>query len=176
MKIFTSLDSFGDNKLTLKRTKKRDAFWFRLSRLADHSLIWFILGLIKFAIDQNLRHLIIFVIVMAAESALTNGPIKFLFKRSRPHENENTYVKGEKLPYGMRMPITSSFPSGHATAAMCATTLLGICLPWTLLLLYPFGIAVGYSRMYTRMHHLSDILAGFILGLAYAYIAIAFLY
>jgi undecaprenyl-diphosphatase len=176
MKIFTRLDNFGDKKLTLKRTKERDAFWFRLSKFADHSVIWFVLGIIKFAIDKNLKHFVIFVVVMAVESALTNGPIKFIFKRSRPHENEQTYAKGEKLPHGMRMPITSSFPSGHATAAMCAATLLGICAPLSLIFLYPLGIAVGYSRMYTRMHHLSDVLAGFILGLIYGYLAVAFFY
>lgn len=176
MRIFKTLDAFGEEKLTLKRTKKRDAFWFRLSKYGDHSLIWFALGIIKLAIDRNLRQFIIFVIIMAVESGLTNGPIKYVFKRERPHENEQTYVKGESLPHGMRMPITSSFPSGHATAAMCATTLLGICAPLTLIFLYPLGIAIGYSRMYTRMHHLSDVLAGFILGLAYGYLAVAFLY
>ena len=123
MRLFKRLDDFGDSKLTLKRNQGRDAFWFRLSKSADHSFIWFLLGLIN-----------------------------------------------------MRRPKTSSFPSGHATAGICAAILLGINEPFLYLGLIPLGIMVGYSRMYTRMHHLSDILAGFILGLAYGLLAINVIY
>ena len=38
MKLFDKIDSFADKKLTLNRTKSRDAFWFRLSKYADHSI------------------------------------------------------------------------------------------------------------------------------------------
>lgn len=176
MKIFEKLDNFGDAKLTLKRTTSRDAFWFRLSKFADHSLLWFVLGLIKFALDRDVKELLIFTIVMAVESALTNGPIKYIFRRKRPYENENSFKKGEKLPHGMRMPITSSFPSGHAAAAMCACTMLASPNYFLLILLYPLAILVGYSRMYTRMHHLSDVLGGFILGLIYGIAATAILF
>ena len=176
MRIFSKVDSFGDEKLTLKRTPPRDAFWFRLSKLADHSAIWFVLGIIQFAIFRNIRDFIIFIAAIAIESGLTNGPIKFMFKRKRPHEIENTFNKEEKLPYGMRRPITSSFPSGHATAGMCAAILLGFKQPLFLIGLIPLALLVGYSRMYTRMHHLSDVFCGFILGGIYAFIVIVSLY
>jgi undecaprenyl-diphosphatase len=66
----------------------------------------------------------------------------------------------------MRRPITSSFPSGHATTAfMCAGVLAGrtTVLGW-------FALAglVASSRVYVRMHHASDVLAGAALGLALA--------
>ena len=57
---------------------------------------------------------------MGVESALTNGAIKSLFRRVRP---EHEIAEGP-LPYGMRRPITSSFPSGHATAAFTAAAIL----------------------------------------------------
>ena len=168
------LDAFGD-KITLMRTPKRDAFWFRLSHFADHSLIWFALGLIRFAFLRDWMDLLRFVCVMAVESALTNGPIKYIFRKTRPHERTGEYKDGEKLPYGMRMPITSSFPSGHATAAMCAAVLLSSGHVWVAFFVFPLGLAVAYSRMYTRMHHLSDVLAGLVLGLFFGYLAVTLL-
>lgn len=173
--MISKFDNFADKHLTLKRTKLRDAFWFRLSHSADHSVIWFVLGLLRFLIVRNLSDLIRFVCVMAVESALTNGPIKYIFRRTRPHEKENEFAKGEKLPHGLRMPITSSFPSGHATAAMCAACLLSYGFPPIAFAVFPLGLAVAYSRMYTRMHHASDVIGGLILGLIFGYLAIRFI-
>lgn len=173
--MIKTLDNFGDKYLLLKRTEKRDALLFRLSHFADHSLIWFVLGLIRFAFTRDWKDLARFVVVMAAESALTNGPIKFLFRRARPHEKENVYQQGEKLPYGLRMPITSSFPSGHAVSAMVASCLLSSSYQIIGLIIFPLGLLVAYTRLYTRMHHLSDILAGLTLGLGFGYLVCRFL-
>lgn len=170
------IDSFGDKYLTLSRTPRRDAFWFRLSHAADHSVLWFVLALVRFAFEREWKELLYFTAIMAIESALTNGPIKFIFRRSRPHEQEKTYASDEKLPFGLRRPITSSFPSGHATAAMCACVLLSSSYPIMGLVLFPLGFAVAYSRMYTRMHHLTDIIGGLILGLLFGYVACRYAY
>lgn len=169
------LDTFAERHFTLPRTKKRDAFWFRLSRAADHSLLWFALGLVRFVFVQEWQDLLRFVLVMGAESGLTNGPIKYCFRRTRPHERDDTYEKGEPLPYGMRMPVTSSFPSGHAAAAMCAACLLSSSHHMVAFFVFPLGLLVAYSRMYTRMHHLSDVLGGLALGLFYGYLACRFI-
>jgi undecaprenyl-diphosphatase len=61
----------------------------------------------------------------------------------------------------MHRPITSSFPSGHATAAFCAATLLGGGPGW-----YALASAVSASRVYVRLHHASDVAAGAAFGLA----------
>jgi len=172
--MINKIDKFGE-KITLARTSKRDAFWFRLSHFADHSMIWFVLGLLRFAFVRSWQDFLRFVAVMAVESALTNGPIKFIFRKSRPHERTGEFSKEEKLPYGMRMPITSSFPSGHATAAMCAATLLSSGYPYIAIFIFPLGLAIAYSRMYTRMHHLSDVLGGLALGLLFGYLAVTFI-
>ncbi len=173
--LLKKIDSFGDKYITLKRSPKLDAVFFRLSHSADHSLIWFVLGVIRFVILRDERDFARFIIVMAVESGLTNGPIKYIFRRSRPHEREGTYKKGEKLPYGLRMPITSSFPSGHAVSAMCAACMLSSGYPMVAFFVFPLGLLVAYTRLYTRMHHLSDVLAGLALGLFFGYLATRFL-
>ncbi|MFN8015501.1 MAG: phosphatase PAP2 family protein [Acidimicrobiia bacterium] len=173
--MIKTIDNFGDKYLLLKRTQIRDAFLYRLSHFADHSILWFALAVIRFLIVRDWKDILRFAVVMLVESGLTNGPIKWMFRRARPHEKENTYNKHEKLPYGLRMPITSSFPSGHAVAAMCAATLLSSSYHLAAIFLFPLGILVAYTRLYTRMHHLSDITAGLILGLLFGYLACRFI-
>jgi undecaprenyl-diphosphatase len=63
----------------------------------------------------------------------------------------------------MHRPITTSFPSGHATTAFTAATLLAGRA--TTPLWFGLAAAVSASRVYTRMHHASDVLAGAALGL-----------
>jgi undecaprenyl-diphosphatase len=103
---------------------------------------------------------------LGVESVLTNGPIKALFRRVRP---EDTHPPEGPLPYGMHRPVTSSFPSGHAASAFTAATLLagGPATP----LWFALASAVAASRVYTRMHHTSDIVAGAALGVALGVLA-----
>ena len=88
--------------------------------------------------------------------------MKSLFRRVRP-EHE---IADGPLPYGMRRPITSSFPSGHATAAFTAASILARTgrgdIVWYLLA----GVVAG-SRVYVKMHHASDVVVGAAIGLAF---------
>jgi undecaprenyl-diphosphatase len=87
--------------------------------------------------------------------------VKSFFRRVRPPEH---FTNTDPLPYGMRRPITSSFPSGHAaTAFMCAVVLSrgNRAAPFY----FSLAALVAFSRVYTRMHHTSDVVAGAALGL-----------
>ncbi|GGO12952.1 phosphatase PAP2 family protein [Micromonospora parathelypteridis] len=71
-------------------------------------------------------------------------------------------------------PPTSSFPSGHTSAAVALYVGVAVLMAlrvrstgakvawWTLLLTVPLGVAV--TRMYRGMHHPSDVLASFVNG------------
>jgi undecaprenyl-diphosphatase len=96
-----------------------------------------------------------FSIALGIESAATNGLIKLLFQRVRPFEYEDVEFR-----HGLRRPITSSFPSGHATAAFCAAALMGGGPAW-----YSVASAVAATRVYVRLHYASDVVAGAALGL-----------
>ena len=72
-------------------------------------------------------------------------------------------MTADPLPYGMHLPITSSFPSGHATAGFTAAMLLsrpGHRAPW-----FVVAAAVASSRVYVRMHFASDVIGGAVVGL-----------
>jgi undecaprenyl-diphosphatase len=71
-------------------------------------------------------------------------------------------------------PPTSSFPSGHTSAAMALYVGIAVLLAlrarsrpakvawWALLVLVPVGVAL--TRMYRGMHHPSDVVASFLNG------------
>ena len=65
----------------------------------------------------------------------------------------------------MRRPTTSSFPSGHASsAAFAATVLTGWDGRRTAPLWWALAIAVATSRAFVRIHHPSDVVAGMATG------------
>lgn len=146
------------------RSPVADRVFYGLSSAADHSLLWNAIVALRGTLAGDPGLVLRGAAVLGAESAITNGAIKALFGRARPE------VDDEPLPMGMRRPVTSSFPSGHATAAFTAAALLaqGSRRPG---LWYGLAGAVAASRVYTRMHHASDVLAGAALGVAFGAIA-----
>ncbi|MEV0387406.1 phosphatase PAP2 family protein [Nonomuraea sp. NPDC050643] len=80
------------------------------------------------------------------------------------------------VPHLDPAPPTSSFPSGHMSAAVAFYCGIGLILTlhiraralqvliWALAVAAP--LAVGFSRLYRGMHFVSDVLWGLLLGLA----------
>ncbi len=97
------------------------------------------------------------VLAIAIAAAFANGPAKLLARRRRP--------SGHSAPRLIRMPRSSSFPSGHSAAAFAFTT--GACgeLPGLLPLLGPLACLVAYSRVHTGVHYPSDVAAGAAIGI-----------
>jgi undecaprenyl-diphosphatase len=139
------------------RSPALDRIVYPLSSAADHSILWHIAGAARaLARGGDLEWATRFSVAMGVESALTNGAIKSLFNRIRPVDYDRVDFRA-----GLRRPITSSFPSGHATAAFCAAQLLGGGPAW-----YAAATAVASTRVYVRLHHASDVVAGAALGFA----------
>lgn len=93
---------------------------------------------------------------IALAACLANGPAKLLARRPRPSADS-------KAPL-IRMPRSTSFPSGHSATAFAFAT--GACREWPLLtpLLLPLAAIVGYSRVHTGVHYPSDVAAGAAIG------------
>ncbi len=136
------------------RNPTLDKFMYLLSSSADHSLLWHGAGVVRGFRHDDVEGAARFSAALGVESALTNGPIKMVFERVRPLPYEQVEFR-----YGLRRPITSSFPSGHATAGFCAATLMGGGAGW-----YAAAAVVGFTRVYVRLHYASDVIAGAALG------------
>ncbi len=148
------------------RGPKLDPVFYGLSSAADHGLLWLLVGAGRAARRGDPAIALRMGAALGVESLLTNGPIKAVFRRVRP---EDDHADDAPLPYGMHRPLTSSFPSGHAASAFTAATLLagGPSTP----LWFALAGAVAASRVYTQMHHTSDVVAGAALGVALGLIA-----
>ena len=148
-------DTAVDRACDRLRSPLLDRIVYPLSSAADHSILWHGIGVTRaLRAGGDLAGAARFSAALGIESALTNGPVKMVFGRLRPVDFTEVDFR-----YGLRRPVTSSFPSGHATAAFCAATLLGGGAGW-----YALAAAVAATRVYVRLHHASDVLAGAVLG------------
>jgi undecaprenyl-diphosphatase len=82
--------------------------------------------------------------------------VKRLFRRDRPEASDH--------PHELRRPRTSSFPSGHASSAVMAATLLSASHRRARPLWWALAAAVAWSRVHVKVHHASDVLGGAVLG------------
>lgn len=130
------------------------------SHLGDWGLVWNIVTVaLALRSEDDARRAPRLVAAFGVESLIVNQGIKRLFRRSRP-EGRPT-VSGR-----LREPVTTSFPSGHASSAAFATVVLGDARPGLRPLVVPIAVIVATSRIHTRMHHPSDVIAGAVVGWA----------
>lgn len=99
-------------------------------------------------------------------SAVANLAIKPLGRRRRPDP-----IAGEvPVARQVRMPTTTSFPSGHSASAFAFATGVGHVLPREAVALRGLAALVAYSRVHTGVHYPADAIAGSLLGGALAQI------
>lgn len=160
----TDFDDTVDRALERVRGRRAlDRVMVAASELGDFALVWHIVGVARgLTGDERATQALVFAVLLGIESLLVNQGIKRLFRRTRP-----TVSGDERLT--VRRPSTSSFPSGHASSACFAATLL---TAWDGPALAPlwFSIAaiVAVSRAYVRIHHASDVVGGAVVGVALA--------
>jgi len=135
-----------------------DRLFYTASALGDFGLIWVVLALFRAMRRRpnDERAAIRAIVATGVESVVVNAGMKSIFQRRRP-------VGPAEHPLPFRQPLTSSFPSGHATAAFCAATLLadgddrGPAY-------FAVAAVVAVSRIYVRTHHASDVVGGALIG------------
>lgn len=136
-----------------------DRLFYTASELGDFSLVWHLLATTQgLRRDGDLAGTLRVVAAMSLESALVNGPIKSVFRRARP-------VSDVPRPHRLRQPRTTSFPSGHASAAAVFAVVAGEDDPLQPLYVV-LASTVAVSRVYVRIHHASDVIGGALTGTA----------
>ncbi len=153
-------DAAVEGAVERMRNPTLDQVFYALSAAADHSKLWHGVAWVRGAATGRPDVARRMSSALAIESFVTNVVVKGAFGRVRPYRPE----PDGPLPYNMRVPITSSFPSGHATAAFTAAVFLSDDDAFTPLW-FTLASAVAFSRVYVRMHHASDVVAGAALGL-----------
>lgn len=164
----SAFDTAGDRILEpLRNNKFSIALFGFASTVGDFSIVWHVIGLVR-AIGsiQRLHEAIALSLALGVESLIVNQGIKRIFRRERPT------ASGDER-FEVRTPSTSSFPSGHASSATFAAIILASFTGIPLALLW-CGIAliVALSRVVVRIHHLSDIVGGIVMGAVLGSIAV----
>lgn len=139
----------------------------RLSRSANHGLLWFgaAAGMAALGSSARSRRAALRGIAsLAVASAAINTVGKGAVRRERPIVDLVPVMRQLK-----RQPFTTSFPSGHAASAAAFAT--GVALEskgWGAVVA-PVAAAVAASRVYTGVHYPSDVVAGAALGIGAAF-------
>jgi membrane-associated phospholipid phosphatase len=165
--VVARFDAWADGQLErIRGNPIADAVFTTASRLGEFSLVWHVAnGVRALTGPARARQAPVLAALLGAESLVVNQGLKRLFRRPRPTE-----AGDPRFP--VRRPLTSSFPSGHASAAAFNAVILtgwdgrrAIPLWWGLALL------VATSRAYVRIHYPSDVVAGVATGAALGVVA-----
>ncbi len=143
---------------SLRGRRLVDILAYGISALADHGMVWFLVGVSRRHEDQGRRRRASFAVIYTGlVTPVVNLAVKRLVDRDRPSGSDS----GHPLP--VRIPKTSSFPSGHTLSAWCAAALLvedrrsaAGC--------YGMAALVSWSRVHARQHHGSDVVGGAVIG------------
>ena len=130
-----------------------------LSQAASHSKIWIAMAAaMSLAGGKKGRRIALEgLAAVGITSFLANLVAKGLFRRRRPTE---------QVPEARRLPTpgSSSMPSGHTASAAAFTRVVGAAYPSLRIPLNALAAAIGFSRVYTGVHHPTDVIFGWLLG------------
>ena len=134
----------------------------RLSNAANNSRLWLAIaaGLAVAGGRSGRRAAVRGTLAVGVTSALVNLQVKSVWMRPRPDR------AGAGVPErrDVRMPASTSFPSGHAASGFAFASAIGREQPWLGLALRFLAAAVAYSRVHSGVHYPGDAVVGSLIG------------
>jgi undecaprenyl-diphosphatase len=147
-------------------TPTLDRAMARLSRSADYSRLSVVSAALLAATGgrRGRRAAVMGLASVGVAATVVNLGMKPLGRRHRP----DRAVEQVPVARHVRMPASTSFPSGHAASAFAFATGVGYVLPPAAIPLRALAALIAYSRVHTGVHYPGDVIAGALTGTALA--------
>jgi membrane-associated phospholipid phosphatase len=141
-----------------------DAPLRRLSRAANHAKLYAAVAALLFAVGgkKGRRAAITGMAAVGLDSLVVNLPMKFLGRRPRPERGTVRIAEARHV----RMPTSTSFPSGHSASGFAFAAGVAEALPQLGVPLRGLATAVAYSRVHSGVHYPGDVIVGSLVGMA----------
>lgn len=134
-----------------------------LSRAADKSVLWIgVAGAMTVLGGPRARRAALSGLAsIGIASSTVNIVAKQAFHRRRPDRE----AFGVPFARHVVMPMSTSFPSGHAASAFAFAEGVAVSEPALGAMLRALAAAVAYSRVHTGVHYPGDVIAGLLIGM-----------
>jgi undecaprenyl-diphosphatase len=160
----TALDRAVYEAVAETPTPLLDSSLATLSRFADNGKLWLsIAGVLGIAGGRRGRRAAALgAVSLGAASAVVNTVGKGIGRRRRPDR------AGVGVPEArhVKMPSSTSFPSGHSASAFAFATGATHAMPLAGVPLQLLAATVAYSRVHTGVHYPVDVIVGSAIGAA----------
>ena len=137
------------------------------------AFVWWVVLVLPFVLSDTYRRAGMTMIVALGINYLLG---EVIIKRAIGRDRPSSLLPEDEMI--INKPKDHSFPSGHSASSFCAFSVTLICCPPFVWIPALFGaVMIAFSRLYLRVHYLSDVLGGMVLGLVDgAVIAVLFQY
>lgn len=158
-----------------KKLENHSLFRWFLVFFGLYSIILVYVAGIFLVVDRKFQEL--FLVAAAFVLArLVISPLIFLFyKKQRPYQKLNFIPPNSLWLFSGTTSRNNSFPSDHAASFAAITLSLFWFYPLFGFILFPIAILNGVARVMLGYHHISDILAGWLMGAFAGWVVITWL-
>jgi membrane-associated phospholipid phosphatase len=162
LRRLSSCDDAAYRSVARLPTPWLDAPLRQVSDFANFSKPWFLVAgfLACLGGTRGRRGALTGLAAIGAASLVVNQPMKMAGTRPRPDWDDLRVPPQRRV----RMPSSTSFPSGHSASAAAFAVAVGDLLPALRLPLRAAASVVAFSRVYTGVHYPSDVLVGATVG------------
>lgn len=143
------------------RTHWLDDLFIALSHVANSGLIWLVIAVLA-AVLWRRPSIFLFVLAGDVAAGWASFGLRQAIGRDRPPHRFD-----DPRPL-IDVPVTDSFPSGHASTSFACAALLAWLTPLPKVPLFALAALIAFSRVYNGVHYPLDVLGGAALGLAVA--------